>query len=199
MKGYWIARVDVTDPERYKAYVAANAAPFAEYGARFLVRGGAFENPEGASRARNVVLEFDSYDTALACYRSSAYQQAVALRKPASEADLVIVEGHDDGTGSDTAAGGYWIGGIDVRDPEGYKTYLAADAEPFAAAGARFIVRGGRSENPEGGARARIVVIAFESYAAALGCYRSPGYQAARVLREAAADSDIIIIEGYRP
>lgn len=199
MKGYWVARVDVTDPERYKAYVAANAEPFAEYGARFLVRGGAFENPEGRSRARNVVLEFDSYDTALACYRSPAYQRAVALRKPASEADLVIVEGHDDGSGADTAAGGYWIGGIDVRDPEGYKKYLAADAEPFAAAGGRFIVRGGRFENPEGTARSRTVVIAFDSYAAALECYRSTGYQAAKAYREAAADSDFIIVEGYRP
>ena len=199
MKGYWVARVDVTDPERYKAYVAANAEPFAEYGARFLVRGGAFENPEGRSRARNVVLEFATYDTALACYRSPAYQRAVALRKPASEADLVIVEGHDDGSGTDAAAGGYWIGGIDVRDPEGYKAYLAADAEPFAAAGARFIVRGGRFENPEGAARSRTVVIAFDSYAAALECYRSAGYQAAKAYREAAADSDFIIIEGYRP
>ncbi|MET0349889.1 MAG: DUF1330 domain-containing protein, partial [Rhizobacter sp.] len=49
-KGYWIARVDVTDPEGYKAYVAANADPFRQFGAKFLVRGGAFENVEGGSR-----------------------------------------------------------------------------------------------------------------------------------------------------
>lgn len=199
MKGYWVARVDVTDPERYKSYVAANAEPFAEFGARFLVRGGPFENPEGTSRARNVVLEFASYDTALACYRSPSYQRAIALRKGASTADLVIVEGHDDGTGRDTAAGGYWIGGIDVRDPEGYQKYLAADAEPLAAANAHFLVRGGRFENPEGTARSRTVMIGFASYAAALECYRSPAYQAAKELREAAADSDFIIIEGYKP
>jgi uncharacterized protein (DUF1330 family) len=35
-KGYWVARVDVADPEQYKAYVAANAEPFKKYGARFL-------------------------------------------------------------------------------------------------------------------------------------------------------------------
>ena len=38
--GYWIAHVDVDDPEVYSTYVAANAAPIAEYGGRFLVRAG---------------------------------------------------------------------------------------------------------------------------------------------------------------
>ncbi|MBS0562607.1 MAG: DUF1330 domain-containing protein [Proteobacteria bacterium] len=94
-KGYWIATVDVHDPEAYKAYVQANAAAFAKYGARFVVRGGRSEVMEGKSRARNVVIEFKDYDTALACYRSPEYAAAVALRKPASEADLIVVEGYD--------------------------------------------------------------------------------------------------------
>ena len=55
-KGYWIARVDVTDPEGYKAYVAAIAVAFSKYGAKFIVRGGPFEAPEGTPRARNIVL-----------------------------------------------------------------------------------------------------------------------------------------------
>ena len=46
-KGYWMARVDVADAERYKDYVAANAAAFAKYGARFLVRGGRFADYPG--------------------------------------------------------------------------------------------------------------------------------------------------------
>ena len=33
-KGYWVARVDVTDPEGYQAYVAANAAAFRKVAAR---------------------------------------------------------------------------------------------------------------------------------------------------------------------
>ena len=66
-KGYWVARVDVTDPEKYKRYVAANGAAFAKYGGRFLVRGGRFEAPVGTSRERNVVVEFPSYEAALAC------------------------------------------------------------------------------------------------------------------------------------
>jgi uncharacterized protein (DUF1330 family) len=94
-KGYWIARVDVADAEGYKAYVAANAAPLARYGGRFLVRAGRFENPEGASRSRNVVVEFASYQDALDCYRSPEYQAAVQLRLPVSTVDMVVIEGYD--------------------------------------------------------------------------------------------------------
>lgn len=94
-KGYWIARVDVSDPEAYKAYVAANAEPFRRFGARFLVRGGRFENPEGTHRSRNVVIEFPSYQTALDCWNSADYQAARALRLPVSTGDVVIVEGWD--------------------------------------------------------------------------------------------------------
>ena len=94
-KGYWIARVDVTDNEKYKAYIDANAKPFKLFGAKFLVRSGRFENPEGTSRNRNVVIEFPSYQVALDCWRSPEYQEALKLRLPVSTVDLVIVEGYD--------------------------------------------------------------------------------------------------------
>lgn len=94
-KGYWIAGVDVTDPEGYKEYVAANAAAFRKYGAKFIVRGGQFEAPEGTARSRNVVLEFKDYETAVACYNSPEYAAAKALREDCSEANLIIIEGYD--------------------------------------------------------------------------------------------------------
>ncbi|GMU73334.1 MAG: hypothetical protein AMXMBFR42_27890 [Burkholderiales bacterium] len=94
-KGYWIVRVDIADAERYKQYIAANAKPLARYGARFLVRGGAFESVEGSARSRNAVIEFPSYQAALDCWRSPEYQQAMSLRVPVSTADLVIIEGYD--------------------------------------------------------------------------------------------------------
>jgi uncharacterized protein (DUF1330 family) len=94
-KAYWIARVDVADAEKYKAYIAANALPFKNYGARFLVRAGKFENPEGGSRSRNVVIEFPSYQAAIECYHSPEYQEAIKLRTPVSTIDLVIIEGYD--------------------------------------------------------------------------------------------------------
>jgi uncharacterized protein (DUF1330 family) len=94
-KGYWIVHVDVRDAERYKDYVAANAAAFAKFGARFLARGGRYENPEGSSRGRNVVIEFPSHEAAIACWHSPEYQSALKLRQPVSTADLVIVEGYE--------------------------------------------------------------------------------------------------------
>ncbi|NJD30631.1 MAG: DUF1330 domain-containing protein [Gammaproteobacteria bacterium] len=94
-KGYWIGRVDVADAGKYRAYIEANASPFRKYGARFLVRAGRFENPEGTSRSRNVVIEFPSYQAALDCYRSPEYQAALQFRLPVSTGDIVIVEGYD--------------------------------------------------------------------------------------------------------
>jgi uncharacterized protein (DUF1330 family) len=94
-KGYWIVHVDVTDLETYKTYVAANAAPLKQYGARFLVRGGKFETMEGNSRSRNTVIEFPSYEAALECWKSAEYQHAISLRQPVSTMDLTVVEGYE--------------------------------------------------------------------------------------------------------
>jgi uncharacterized protein (DUF1330 family) len=94
-KGYWIAHVDVTDPEGYKDYQSANAIAFRKYGARFLVRGGTSEQPEGKVRSRHIVIEFADYATALACYRSPEYEAAREKRRGKGDIDLVIVEGYD--------------------------------------------------------------------------------------------------------
>jgi uncharacterized protein (DUF1330 family) len=94
-KAYWIGRVDVHDEEGYKPYAAANPAIFKKYGAKFVVRAGKFECLEGASRSRNVVIEFPDYATAIACYRSSEYQENIKRREPYATADIVIIEGYD--------------------------------------------------------------------------------------------------------
>ncbi|KMO13834.1 hypothetical protein NS228_00465 [Methylobacterium indicum] len=94
-KGYWVGRVDVSNPEAYKNYVAANGAAFAKFGGRFLVRGGTFEAVSGSSRARNVVIEFPSYDQALACWNSPEYQAARAKQEGGAEIDLIVIEGYD--------------------------------------------------------------------------------------------------------
>lgn len=94
-KGYWIVRGNVTNPEAYKAYVAANAEAFRKFGARFLARAGKFEAVEGEGASRNVVIEFNDYATALACYHSPEYAAAKALRMGAASIDIVVIEGYD--------------------------------------------------------------------------------------------------------
>lgn len=94
-KGYWIVRVDVTQPDAFMHYATANQDALSRHGARFLARAGQHSVPEGSSRARNTIVEFPSYQAALDCWHSEGYQAARALRVGAAEMDLVIVEGYD--------------------------------------------------------------------------------------------------------
>jgi uncharacterized protein (DUF1330 family) len=203
-KGYWIPHIDVTNPEGYKAYMAATPPAHEKYRGHALVRGGACEVVEGRARSRNVLREFPDYATALACYRSGEYQRAKPLRLAHSACDFVIVEGYDGPQPQPSgplpateARKGYWIAHGDVSDPEGYKAYVAANAKAFSRFGARFLTRGGPQEVVEGSARSRTVVLEFPSYRAALDCYRSADYQAAAKLRQGKAEYDLIIIEGH--
>ena len=92
-KGYWMVSVTIRDPDTYKRYIAENALAFAKYGAKFLARGGRFESPEGPTGTRNAIIEFESYEQALACYNSPEYQSALKQRLASSSAHTVIVEG----------------------------------------------------------------------------------------------------------
>jgi uncharacterized protein (DUF1330 family) len=94
-------------------------------------------------------------------------------------------------------AKGYWIGRVDVKNEEGYKTYAAANVAIFKKFGGRFVIRAGKFECPEGTARSRNVVVEFPDYASALACYRSPEYQTNIQVRLPHATADIVIIEGY--
>ncbi len=94
-KGYWVPHVEVTDPDGYKKYLAANAVAFAKYGARFLVRGGSHVVAKGAAKPRQVVIEFPDYAAALACLDSEEYKRAVEFRDAASLIDLIIADGYD--------------------------------------------------------------------------------------------------------
>ncbi|ATR83710.1 DUF1330 domain-containing protein [Pseudomonas sp. FFUP_PS_473] len=94
MKAYWIAHVDVTDPDAYSEYTRRAPAAFAAYGGRLLARGGRSEALEGrATPQRSVVIEFDSYAQALACYHSQQYQEAKGYREGVARAEVIIVEG----------------------------------------------------------------------------------------------------------
>jgi uncharacterized protein (DUF1330 family) len=92
-KAYVVTRVDVTDPEAYARYAGAATEAIATHGGRVLARGGRHEALEGKARARNVVLEFDSYDAARGYFHSAEYQAARAMREGAAEIEMVLVEG----------------------------------------------------------------------------------------------------------
>lgn len=92
-KGYWIARVDVRDAERYKDYISTAKPAFERYSAVFLARGGKTEAVEGVSRARNVIIEFPSLQDALDCYNSPEYQAAVKIRQEVADGEILLIEG----------------------------------------------------------------------------------------------------------
>ena len=94
-------------------------------------------------------------------------------------------------------AKGYWIASVEVRNQDGYKQYVAMLPGIFHTYGGRYTTRGGKMEVMEGKSRSRVVVIEFPSYEAAMTCYRSPEYAKAIAARQASADADLIVIEGY--
>lgn len=92
-KAYWVAQVEVHDPERYALYAKGAGEAFVKYGGRPLARGGRLHWLEGDERPRGVIIEFDSMEAAQACYQSPEYQNARRHRDGVADFHLVLVEG----------------------------------------------------------------------------------------------------------
>jgi uncharacterized protein (DUF1330 family) len=94
MPAYWMGRVKVDNPEEYKKYADQVPAILAEYGGKFLARGGRFQIMEGPEKFhRFVVIEFPTFDQAIACFNSDEYKKAAAFRRGgAGEAEIAFVE-----------------------------------------------------------------------------------------------------------
>ena len=92
---------------------------------------------------------------------------------------------------------GYWIASVEVKNQDGYKQYAGMLPDVFRKYGGRYVTRGGAMEVMEGKFRSRTVVVEFPSYQAALDCYRSPEYAKAIAVRQANADADLLVVEGY--
>lgn len=92
-KGYVIAHAVVTDADAWGQYVAKSKVALDKFGGTPIVRGGRCEIVEGNGVARNVVLEFPSYDHALGYAKSPEYAEAKALRQGAGTIDIIVVEG----------------------------------------------------------------------------------------------------------
>ena len=94
MAAYWIAHVEVTDPEAYAEYARRATDAIHAHGGEFLARATRTVWLEGRERARNVVVRFDSVEDAERCYHSAAYREALAFARDAADRDLCIVEGN---------------------------------------------------------------------------------------------------------
>jgi len=96
MPGYLIANLDIHDAATYDQYRQKVGAVIAQYGGRFIVRGGATEPVEGKLPWKRVVmLEFPSYDAVRRFYHSKEYAPLIALRAGAAKSDVILVEGYD--------------------------------------------------------------------------------------------------------
>ena len=95
-KGYIIAHVTVHDAEAYQPYITGNTPLQIARGARYLVRGGASEVVEGQTGDRHVVIEFPSYEEALAAYHDPAYQEVAKIRHAHADSTIIVVEGAPD-------------------------------------------------------------------------------------------------------
>jgi uncharacterized protein (DUF1330 family) len=94
MPAYVIVETNVTDPEQYERYKAEAPASIAQYGGRYVARGGELAVFEGDwNPARIVILEFPDLDTAKAWYASEEYGEARKLRQGAASLSVVAVEG----------------------------------------------------------------------------------------------------------
>jgi uncharacterized protein (DUF1330 family) len=97
MPAYVLADVQITDPDRYKDYAAHTPASIAKHGGRWVVRGGETQVLEGEwNPGRIVVIEFPDVEAALGWFNSDEYQELAAIRREASTARLLVVEGFPD-------------------------------------------------------------------------------------------------------
>jgi uncharacterized protein (DUF1330 family) len=92
-KGYVIVRAEVTNPEKWAEYVTKSKVALEKFGGKPIVRGGKAEIIEGDGLARNVVLEFDSFEKAERYAKSAEYAEAKQARQGAGTLHMVIVEG----------------------------------------------------------------------------------------------------------
>ncbi|CUH78076.1 DUF1330 domain-containing protein [Tropicibacter naphthalenivorans] len=92
-KGYIIGHITVTDPDAYQEYIDRDTPILLGLGGKFIVRGGPSETVEGETLERHVVIEFPSYEAALAAYHDPDYQEVAEIRRRTAQSVILVVEG----------------------------------------------------------------------------------------------------------
>ena len=94
MPAYVINDMEITDPVVFDEYRKLTPPTVAQYGGRFLARGGATESLEGDwSPKRLVILEFPSVAQARAWINSPEYAPARAQRQASTRSRVIVVDG----------------------------------------------------------------------------------------------------------
>ena len=94
MVAYVISEVEPRDAAAMETYRTLAAESIAQYGGRYLVRGGAAELVEGGPSLKTlIIVEFPSMARARKWYASAEYAQALKVRRTALERRLIFVEG----------------------------------------------------------------------------------------------------------
>ena len=93
MKGYWIVRCHVYDPEEFLKYVEISQNIVERFDGSFLIRGGMQLEKETTGYERTVVVKFPDFNTAKACYESIEYQKALSHINKSANRTVAIVEG----------------------------------------------------------------------------------------------------------
>lgn len=199
-KGYWMSlRNQIHDPDQMKVYADLAGPAIKAGGGRFLARGGKTKSLEGFEQTRVVLIEFPSFDAAVATYNSDAYQEAlVPVRAGAVTRDVFAVEGVEDLAPRGDTAGpvAFWIGAhMDIHDADKMAAYAAKATAAMAVAGGRFLARAGRTQTFEGFAQTRVALAEHLSWDTAAGFYDSPEYAAARAALDGGVTRDICITE----
>ena len=92
-KGYWVVRANIGEAEEYSKYVQLATDIIAKYNGHFLIRGGDQVEFEESGFERTVVVEFNSFEDALECYKSTDYQSALKFVNNSSKRYVSIVKG----------------------------------------------------------------------------------------------------------
>jgi uncharacterized protein (DUF1330 family) len=91
---------------------------------------------------------------------------------------------------------GYLVANIRVQDKEKFAAFSGMAAPVIKAHGGKVLARGPGAERHEGSVDGIVMMIEFESIDSARTLYLSDEYQAAKAVRDACAETDLMIIEG---
>lgn len=199
MTAYIITQVDVHDPETFDKYRAKAGPVLAKFSGEFLVRGGRMEVLEGDwPYRRGVIIRFPDRDAAKRWHESVEYGAIKTLRHASAKANMVVVDGIDRALSrEDTTMAAYVIVQVQITDPKKNEIYRAQVPATLKNFSGEFIVRGGTMEVLEGKwAHPRCVVIRFPDMKSAKAWYSSPEYAGPKGLRQASADTNMIVVEG---